>query len=529
VSAPSIYSRSDQIIFPHNYCHSRNTIETLYIWTGVAHTKKTKMIKRIVSALYIVVFPLLQVIGQCPPPGEYRLTSQAQVNDFLTEYSDCEELDGNLTIGQFIQPMSTDITDLSGFSNLKRITGDFRLREIDGDMAFGGLENINFIGGDLIIERNDLLKNLSVFGNLDSINGDFVVRYNSSIDTLFTANTISHVGQSIDISSNESLQSVNGFKNISTINSSLEIADCPMLASLEGFNSVTTINGRFLVFNTGVATFSDFSNLTEIVGQQASLEIIDNLNLSSLEGLNNLISIDGEFQITNNPNVTSLAELESIDFIGGYFEVSESSFVDLTGLENVMVGGSLIVFENNEFLTSISPLNISSTVNGSVRVVKNDQLVDISPLLEIDSIFGGLGINGNSSLSMCQSVCQLLTDGFIEAPVSIFNNAVGCNSSDEITDQNCTTSTDDQWQKVVNIAISPNPVHTEFILDFQTPPSNVLSSTLFSSTGQVVRSDFLNSLEEKQKVNVSLCDSGLYYLSVQTDQGTEVVKVIIAR
>ncbi len=474
----------------------------------------------------LIITMLGQTRAQCPLPGDYRLSTQAQINDFLLEYPDCEELDGNLTIGQFIQPVSTDINDLTGFKNLKRVNGDFRLREVDNIELFDGLQNIEFIGGDLYIASNDNLRNLSTFEKLDSIMGDIRLSNNSSIDTMFVINTINYIGGAILILDNQNLKSIDGLKQIKTVIGNLEIVNNPLLVNLNGLNAIMSVNGKTHIYNTGIVNLNELSNLTQIYGWLSGLSIANNISLESIVGLDNLSSIDGFLKLKNNPKLASITPLDSLHYIGGFFEISESVIENFNGLENVKIGMGSIVIMDNQILTSLDNLNIHKTVHGNIRIIGNENLVKITSLIEIDSIVGGFSVFNNTSLTDCSSICRLLKDGYVENPVIVSNNLEGCNSIDEITIQDCFTSTVEIKKSANIVSVSPNPVIDELGIYFSSNYPTVYNATLYNSFGEVVEIIEIENNEYNQSIDMSRSVPGLYMLLIKHEKG-EVVKKIL--
>ncbi|CAG5017736.1 hypothetical protein DYBT9275_05836 [Dyadobacter sp. CECT 9275] len=71
----------------------------------------------------------LQALAQCPT-GDQSFYNQTDVNDFLADYPDCEELPGRVLIE------GSGITNLNGFKNLTYIDGVLRIAETGlGDLT----------------------------------------------------------------------------------------------------------------------------------------------------------------------------------------------------------------------------------------------------------------------------------------------------------------------------------------------------------------------------------------------------------
>src|SRR5690606_1517187 len=112
--------------------------------------------------------------AQCPT-GNVGLYSQAAVNNFATNYANCTEITGNLTIS------GSDITDLSPLSNLTQIGGVLSIYSNSQLNSLNGLDNLTQIGGVLYISDNSQLTNLDELSNLTSVGADLVIQFNYSL------------------------------------------------------------------------------------------------------------------------------------------------------------------------------------------------------------------------------------------------------------------------------------------------------------------------------------------------------------
>jgi len=97
-------------------------------------------------------------VPECPP-GDVTLTTQEEVNDFVTNYPDCTEIDGSLIIGEASggRSSTTQITDLSGLSGLRFVTGNLTISNNNLLADIGFLANIESLGGILTISNNSNL------------------------------------------------------------------------------------------------------------------------------------------------------------------------------------------------------------------------------------------------------------------------------------------------------------------------------------------------------------------------------------
>ncbi|MFA7688398.1 MAG: hypothetical protein WCY25_11085, partial [Moheibacter sp.] len=139
------------------------------------YTKKTDtgFIKKLGLFALFLLFGL-GAKAQCPT-GNVGLYSQADVNNFATNYPNCTEITGNLTIS------GSDITDLSPLSNLTQIGGVLSIYSNSQLNSLNGLDNLTQIGGVLYISDNSQLTNLDELSNLTSVGADLVIQFNYSL------------------------------------------------------------------------------------------------------------------------------------------------------------------------------------------------------------------------------------------------------------------------------------------------------------------------------------------------------------
>ncbi|KGE85833.1 MAG: T9SS type A sorting domain-containing protein [Phaeodactylibacter xiamenensis] len=245
--------------------------------------------------------------AQCPP-GDVILSSQAEVDAFVADYPDCTEIAGSMLIGSLSDP--TDITDISGLSNLTSIGGNLDLLDNDSISSLAGLELLVSIDGDLNIKSNAILTSLSGFNQLTSINGVFSIIGNTHLMSLSGLEQLTFIGGDLLISGNPDLTNLTGFDQLNSIHGDLEISGNPNLTSLTGLIQLTLIGGDLYIrFNSVLTSLTELEQLTSIGG---FLVISGNTELMSLAGLKNLdaTTIDNLF-MSSNYQLSSCA-IESI-------------------------------------------------------------------------------------------------------------------------------------------------------------------------------------------------------------------------
>ena len=132
--------------------------------------KKT-LLSTLVISLFVFGFNFL--FGQCPSNPDVSLHSQAEVNDYLNNYSNCTEL-GELSFEPAEEESETDINDISGFTSLITVgrLNIYHTQLVD----LTGLNNVETINGGLDVYGNTLLESLFKLESLVTIE-DFVTIY----------------------------------------------------------------------------------------------------------------------------------------------------------------------------------------------------------------------------------------------------------------------------------------------------------------------------------------------------------------
>lgn len=501
-----------------------------------------------IKLIALSLLATVRLIGQCPEfSNTIALTSQSQVDAFLADFPSCEELNNDLIIGHFGAPVSTDINDLSGFSALKRINGELRVRNVDLLESFDGLHNIEHIGEDLIIGDNELLKNLSDFKNIDSIGGDFDIYGNPNLEVLFEGDSILFVGGSLRIRNNNTLDQISGFQQLRSIGGDIEIAGNPELISTEGFNNLETINGTLDIYESpqlqdlsgfemlaiikdgmevrgsGISDFTGLSNLRKIEGRLAgnSVSITDNFNLRSLNGLENVDTIQRSLFLTGNEQLESIAALSNLTYMGGQLSIRNSNLSDISALNGIAPLTATIEIRENPNLIAIDQLPLASSIGGRIEIRDNNSLLDISSVGSVDTLFGQLNIRDNISLSDCVSLCPLLTTGFVENIITIRGNLGSCETEDDLR-LLCTTSSQDIDEKEP-VQIFPNP--TESIVKIKALAS-IHEVLVYRADGSLLKSLKYNQGLYEVSLDITDLESGFYFIELVLDENRTIKKII---
>lgn len=255
----------------------------------------------ILLTVHFSLFTLHSLSQPCLPEG-ISFTTQAQIDNFQTNYPGCTEIEGGVTIE------GGDITNLDGLSVLTSIGGTLQITSNTVLASIASLQNLTYIGEDIIIGSqfqpampppmggNPLLSNLEGLNGITSIGGMIYFRANSGLTSFSGLGNLITIGGSLIVANNDSLSSFEGLENLTAIGGSLGIFANELLVSLSGLDNLSGITGHLAIGSN--------SHMGEDGG---------NPSLTSLTGLENITSIEGEFSIKNNETLTTLLNLQSIE------------------------------------------------------------------------------------------------------------------------------------------------------------------------------------------------------------------------
>ncbi|MFT6320068.1 MAG: hypothetical protein ACJAT4_000990 [Granulosicoccus sp.] len=206
-------------------------------------------IKFLVAVFLLSVFSNLNA-QSCLSNG-ISFANQGQVNDFRMNYPGCKIIEGGITVND------TGVSNFDSLIDLTTIEGTLYLND-NSSINLQGLQNVTSLGGLRI--RDDGLNHFDGLENVEIIYGDF------------------------------------------------EISDCHGV-STTGFSSLKEVQGDFYIYDNSEIDFVDLPLLERIGGD---LTIEDN-GVTNLEALISIKEIGGKLLIIDNPQLSSLAGLDSID------------------------------------------------------------------------------------------------------------------------------------------------------------------------------------------------------------------------
>ncbi len=452
----------------------------------------------------ILIFCFVSVSSQSCLPEGITFSMQSQIDNFQIIHPNCTEIEGDVRIGGWDW---SDITNLDSLIVINSIGGDLQIGMgnyggVNPNLtSLTGLKNLTSIGSNLTIASNYVLTSLIGLESLTSIGGSLRIIDNDALESLAGLDNIDE-GTIIDIYiyNNNSLSicevtwlcdylanpngSINIYNNASGCDNPAEIADncgftipCmpfgnyyfPSQEDIDNFQAdypgCTELEGDIRISGSDINNLFGLNVINSIGGDLWIYET----SFVNLEGFNNITSIGGNLQFTSN-YITSLTGLESLDSIHGTLIFGWASpcyggnplLTSLTGLETVTYVGGLIINDNNG-LTNLSGLYNLTSIGGYLKLNHNDALTSLAGLDSINAAsIDDLIIMNNYSLSTCevQSVCDYLLS--LNGEFDIHNNAMGCNSPEEVQDSCIANAVfiDEQYIKD-KLELFPNPANQE--------------------------------------------------------------------
>jgi len=205
-------------------------------------------------SLLILILIFCQITASSQPclPDGIEFTTQAQIDNFQTNYPTCTEIEGDVRI------IGDDISNLNGLSVLTSIWGNLYIGQwlSQGNpvlTSLTGLDNVTSIGGDVRIWSNEALTSLSGLGNVTFIGGDLSILHNHfALTSLTGLDNVTSIWRSLLIESNFALTSLTGLDNVTSIGGNLWIQWNAALSSLTGLDNIdaASIDGCAFVITT---------------------------------------------------------------------------------------------------------------------------------------------------------------------------------------------------------------------------------------------------------------------------------------
>ncbi|WP_196886255.1 T9SS type A sorting domain-containing protein [Aureivirga sp. CE67] len=436
------------------------------------------------------------------------MSSQAEINSFSTNYAECTELSGNLTIS------GEDITTLEPLQNITSIGGNLFISNTS-ITVLDELSNLETVSGFLKITNNAQLTEISL--NSENLN-DLFIRLNPNLEKINATGLES--ANEIDIYGNASLNTLNLF-DLSTVYNLL-IGNNDNLESLT-FLSLENSTNNIQIYQNDELNAVNFPSLTTAddftVHKNDSLIL---LNISSLETVEDFDFISNESMLSLDLNsITStyiltieenlnLVEIKTQNLnsihrtvIENNNELKNITFNNVTEIGPIKVEGNLnlekIEFGNLAEITGDYPGYIPL----DLHIKDNNKLEDIlfSNLNSVESI----RIEENPSLTNCTIDCSIfeaLNTNTIEDDLYFQNNSSFLNDISDLCPQ-----IGIEEENIENLIILfPNPVKDYISIQSKNDISKI---QVLEITGKQV----LEKLKSKS-IKIENLKNGIYIIKV---------------
>ncbi|MEP6675975.1 MAG: CARDB domain-containing protein, partial [Ferruginibacter sp.] len=404
------------------------------------------------------------------------LTSQAQIDNFSTNYPSCTTPKYLIIDGAGASPAITNLVGLGGITevinklqisntsilnlvDLGSLTSVGDTLELDHNHSMVALElgNMQQLGAFILIDLPLLTDIDGISDHLHVLNGDLHIDSTAltnlggfaNIDSMYRGMSISHtpihnysnlvnlvyIQDYFHMDSDTLLTSI-GLNNLHHTVGFL-FANLPQLTTLAGLTDHLDNKDiyTFWMIATGLPDLTGLDSLHS----SSNFYIWSNPNLTSLHGLEGLTgNIDGGISLSDNQQlVGDFSALSNItDLQNGTLEITSMPSTDLTGLGNLTHIGKGLFVTYNYNMTSLNGLN--------------DNLV-IENRTDYNAFYDSVRIYWNSQLATCTSLplCHYIS---IDGRADIRENAPGCSSLGEaaaycgvIIGNPCGSFTDVTW------------------------------------------------------------------------------------
>jgi hypothetical protein len=449
-----------------------------------------------ISILSILLFSLLfsnSNAQSCLPNG-ITLGSQANVNAFVANFSNCEEIEG------FLDIQGATVTDISGLSNLRKVHGNLFIRDCPQLLSLDGLQNLDSVGRGFSLLNCINLNSIDSLYNLKHIHEDFYLQNCKALTDLSGLESLTFVGNELFIGDNDLLENIQALAGLQTVQTNIWIEDNPVLQTLQGLENLSTFGGFFrLLYNQGLQSLCDWSNLSAI---QEFVTVIGNNSLINFQGFESITSIGGGIRIENNASLQNLNGLNNLSSIDGDLSIRESNA-----------------------LTDLSALSNLTAINGRLNFEINELLFTLSGLDQIDhTTISELTIVSSPNLSMCAvaSICNYLSAQ--SGPAFIWENGIGCDAIQQVQEL-CVFLGEQQMEKN-QFELYPNPNHGTFHFRMDKPFNSHQTLEIHDLSGRILYSKIIPSGMQHIDIETLGLANGMYLLRISGNESANKTFII---
>ncbi len=415
------------------------------------------------SVLAFLLFFIQKIDAQTCLPNGIQLKTQQQVDNFLTTYTGCRHVLGNVKI------MGDDIQNFAGLAALDSIGGNLEIANLPKIETLAGLEGIQFIRKNFLVSGCPKLRSFASMRGLQRVSGSLII----SAHEVSGLDSLEAVGHAIYLNSLGRTKNLVGFPSLRVI------------------GDLDTIGyaGLFISLNDSLETVSGFEKLTHVHG---AIRFERNKKLQKISGFSALRTVETSLEIMMNDSLRIINAFHRLDTVGFSLKIGfNPNLREIKGFDSLRY----IFYE--------------------LELDQNITLEDISAF-DHDFLLSQLEVTGNSKLSQCtvELICK-------KAPFSatrISQNGSNCQSKSEILAICPANSVIEKeiWRQ--SFAISPYPVISDFEIKSPLAWTRV---AVKKPTGKILR-----VFEFGQKMSLGGLPKGTYFLEITPAQKSPTILVV---
>jgi len=343
------------------------TIESLYIY-GQGIESLDPLIGSLVAVKHHLVLTntrvrSLEALDTLQSVKNLAIISNDQLTN-ISGFADLKIVSGNLVIAS-----NSRLADIIGLSALTEVRGDVEIQFNTALVSITGFKRLREIRGGLLIFQNKNLSHLKDFKNLEVINGSLSINGNANLTSLEGLGNLTRIGGSLIIVHNSVLPSLHGLGgDLMTVGGSLTISKNAVLKSINALGNKTNVVDSIIIENNAgdVAVDMFLSHWTTVTGDlKLSGIVFMPSTLGNLEKVGRDLFISGSS--ISSPLFSSLQSVGNhMTLVDNFFNSLNESFVKLR-----KVGGNIVV-QGNRFFGAKNIFTFVETVGHNVDINSNE-------------------------------------------------------------------------------------------------------------------------------------------------------------
>ncbi|MEM9545343.1 MAG: gliding motility-associated C-terminal domain-containing protein [Bacteroidota bacterium] len=255
----------------------------------------------------------------------------------------------------------------------------------------------------------------------------------SDITNLDNFLVLRELNGNLRISQNAQLKDLDGLSGLQVINGDLEIVENPALEQIEGLANLTTAYDINIRDNQ---VLINLNGLNEIDSFNGSLEIKNNTLLEEIDGFSNIVFQDtAGISITENSNLKSISGFNNINQAAYVIIFQNHSLETITGFSDLRLIQIFIVKDNHSLENMVGFSQLTQCL--SFFLSDNESIENLDVFSNLLSVEGILQITGNSKLTDCCGIQELVSNLPPLAFVQIEDNPSECSSISEVINADC--------------------------------------------------------------------------------------------